>query len=172
MGSVVLSVVLLGVGLYAIGGPTAAEGPVFDQPLVSLMPASVGSAKLEDTESLDADTIVMFGAIDALSGKFSGDVKLLLLNYRSTALAKEAIDKVSIALFLPRAGWELTREQPAAELIRVTADQKRTGRKAIVRPHGSLLLIIEGEATALTEFDSLIAAQLPAPGPAENVEAE
>ena len=170
MGSVVLSVILLAIGLYAIGDPVRTEGPVFEQPVVALMPANVGSAKLEDTESLDADTIVMFGAIDALSGKYSGDIKLLLLNYRSAALAAEAIDKVSVALFLPRAGWELTREQPAQTLMRVTAEQKKTGRTAILRPHGSLLLIVEGEATAVTQFDSLIAAQLTAP--AEEVEAE
>jgi hypothetical protein len=170
LGSPVLSVVLLGVALYAIGDSAESDGPVFKQPLVALMPAKVGSLSLEDTESLDADTIVMFGAIDALSGKYSGDIKLLLLNYRSPALAAEAIDKVSVALFLPRAGWELTREQPAQTQTRVTAEQKKTGRTAIVRPHGSLLLIIEGEGTALTQFDSLIAAQLIAP--AGDVEAE
>ena len=146
------------------------EGPVFEQPLVALMPANVGSATLEDAESLDADTIVMFGAIDALSGQYSGDIKLLLLNYRSVTLAAEAIDKVSAALFLPGAGWELTREQPAQTETRVRAEQKKTGRTAIVRPHGSLLLIIEGEAMVLTQFDSLIGAQLNAP--AEAIEAE
>ena len=170
MGSLVLSVVLLGVALYAIGDSVESDGPVFKQPLVALMPANVGSVALEDTESLDADAIVMFGAVDALSGEYSGDLKLLLLNYRSAALAAEAIDKVSIALFLPRAGWELTRAEPGQTKTRVTAGQEKTGRTAIVRPHGSLLLIIEGERAALTEFDALIDAQLIAP--AEEVEAE
>jgi RsiW-degrading membrane proteinase PrsW (M82 family) len=63
LGAIVLGVIALAVGLYAIGAaadskPSVANnGLVYAQPLATLMPANVGTARLEDTQLLDSDTV-------------------------------------------------------------------------------------------------------------------
>jgi hypothetical protein len=170
-----VSVIALAVGLYIIGSAAdpgargAAEGPVYEQPLATLMPPAVGDGRLEDTELLDTDTVSMFGAIEALQGSYGGDVSLLLFNYRSAELAAAAVEPVSVALFAPTAGWEPSGEEPAGATPRVQLEQQSTGTMAIVRSYGSLLLVVKGERSAARAFDSVVVQQLAAPA-AENVE--
>jgi RsiW-degrading membrane proteinase PrsW (M82 family) len=175
LGVIVLGVIALAVGLYMIGSAAdpdrsaASAGPVYEQPLATLMPANVGEARLAETELLDADTVSMFGAIEALQGTYAGKVSLLLLNYRSADLAAAALESVTLALFAPTAGWTSRAEERAGAAARIITEQQSTGTVVIARPHGSLLLIIKGEASGATEFDSLVVQQL-APPATENLE--
>ena len=162
LGAIVLAVIILAVALYAIGsiaGPTA-EGRVYREPLTTLIPKTVGAAHLEDTATFDADTISMFGAVDALGGTYSGDIEVLLLNYRSLALAATAVETVAAAMFPTTAGWELKRHESAGAPVRIIAEQQSTGTTAVIKPHGSLLVIIKGEAARVLEFDSILVQQL------------
>jgi hypothetical protein len=122
------------------------------------MPANVGNARLEDTELLDADTVSMFGAVEALKGRYSGDTSLLILNYRSVELATAAVEPVSAALFPATSGWKPSSDEKAAASLYI--EQQSTDATALVRPHGSLVLIRKGKGAAVAEFDSLLVQQL------------
>ena len=166
LGALVISVLVIAIALYAIGsaadpiGATPNAGRVYEQPLATLMPAAAGSAHLEETASLDVDTVTMFGAIDALSGTYSGGINLLLLNYRSAELAAAAVEPVSVALFAPRAGWTSARKGSAPSAPRIALQQESTGQEAIIRPHGSLILIIKSDEGRIAEFESQLVQQV------------
>jgi hypothetical protein len=100
----------------------------------------------------------MFGAVEALEGRYSGELSLLILNYRTVELATAAAEPVSAALFPSPSGWKPVADRHGA--IPIAIEQQSSATLALVRPHGSLVLIIKGNRAAVAEFDPLIVQQL------------
>jgi RsiW-degrading membrane proteinase PrsW (M82 family) len=163
LGAVVLAVIVIAVALYAIGSTvetTPAAGPLYRQPLTTLIPAKICGAVLENTEALDADSARMYGAVDALSGIYSKDATVLLLNYRTIDLAAAAVPQVVLAAFPEAAGWEARQKAQPQSAPRGELIQKGSGKAGIITTYGSLVLLLEGPASDIAQCEADLLQQI------------
>lgn len=128
------------------------SGPLYTKSLESLVPKTLGSLVFQRFERLDADTIRMLGASDAVKAIYQPKMNLLVLNYRSIDGAGSAIDPLRSALFPDKDGWSATVPAAAASGIRVHAT--RSQEAATLWNWGSLLVIMWGPPAQVQEFEA------------------
>jgi hypothetical protein len=152
-----LAVIVITVALYAIGSTVETArgpGPLYRQPLATLIPAKICGKVLEDTETLDADSTRMYGAVDALAGVYSKETTVLLLNYRSIDLAAAAVAQVAIAAFPETAGWQRSDETQTETAQRVELAHERRDKAATITVYGSLVVLLQGTASDITQCEA------------------
>lgn len=159
LGFIAVSVVGLGVLLYAAAEPPRTDAPVVQgnetveaEELTDLMPGRLGGLERERVLELDAETLTMLGAVDGAMGEYASDMSLLLLRYRSPELAANAIDPIRLAMFPERAGWKLSSQGVANPARRFEAQQKSNGQAASVWNYGPLVLIFSGDGKRISKF--------------------
>ena len=159
LGLVAMSVIGLGVLLYAAGDSGSNDAPVAGAnealeaaALKSLLPEKLGGLEREEITAWDATGLTMLGAIDGQVGSYAGDMNLLLLRYRSPELAANAIEPVRTAMFPETDGWEVSPERQSDPAHRLSAQQSETDMMVSVWNYGSLVMIFWGDAAQMPEF--------------------
>ena len=159
LGAVALSVIGLGVLLYAAGHPGGSGAPVVQanevlegRPLTSLFPDKLGGLQRDDVTAFDPEGLTMLGAVDGQVGSYGGNMNLLLLRYRSPELAAGAIEPLRAAMFSEGDGWQVATAPLRGPAHRLNAEQSETDMTVSVWNYGSLVMIFWGNAAQMSKF--------------------
>ena len=158
---IVFCVLVLGIGLHLVGqksgssseGGPQPQGPVYNQSLDKLLPGDSGGFALKKVQTLDSETVTMFGAADALRGRYSSGMALLVLNYTSAERASRGIGPLRNLLYPEKEGWSVIEQGAAATGYRVAILQSNTGTMATMWTYGSLILIFSGDTAQVPAFE-------------------